>query len=103
MSITLRVIQRFDIRHQKEFLELEKLFAQLERARPDFVNGKRRRPIAAAEPVNTLIWEGEFPDLAAAQRWLEFLETDGEHSGLFARQQPYFEAVRIEFYENLEY
>jgi hypothetical protein len=103
MSVTLRVIQRFDIRCQKEFLELEKLFAQLEKRRPDYVNGRRQKPIAAAEPVNTLIWEGEFPDLGAAQRWLEFLETDSEHSSLFARQRPYFEAVRIEFYENLDY
>ena len=103
MSVTLRVIQRFDIRQQREFLELEKLFAQLERKRPDYVKGRRLKPIASAEPVNTLIWEGEFTGLEEAQRWLEFLEADGDHSDLLARQQPYFEAVRIEFYENLDY
>ena len=103
MSVTLRVVQNYDIRHEKEFLELERSFAELERRRSDYVEGKRSKPISGAESTNTLIWEGEFPSLKAADDWLAFLAGDAEHDQLFARQQPFFKSVRIEFYENLDY
>lgn len=103
MSVTLRLVQRFEMRNQKEFLELERSFAELERRRPDYVKGRRLRPIAGPEPVNTLIWEGDFPDLKAARDWLDFSGGDSEHESLYVRQAPFFEAVRIEFYEKLDY
>lgn len=103
MSVTLRVVQNYDIRHEKEFLELERSFAELERRRSDYVKGKRTKPISGPEPTNTLIWEGEFPNLKAAGEWLDFLSKDAEHDKLFVRQQPFFNSVRIELYENLDY
>ena len=103
MSITLRVVQNYNIRHEKEFLELERSFAELERRRSDYVKGKRARPISGPEPTNTLIWESEFQSLKTANDWLAFLAEDAEHGRLFARQQPFFNSVRIEFYENLDY
>lgn len=103
MSVTLRIVQRFQHRHQTEFLELERKFAELERRRPDFVRGRRLRPISGAESTNTLIWEGEFPDITAAEKWLAFSGGDSEHEQLYARQEPFFEWVRIEFYEILDY
>jgi len=103
MSVTLRVVQNYDIRHEKEFLEHERSFAELERRRPDYVRGKRAKPIPGPEPANTLIWECEFPSLKAADDWLAFLAGDEEHGRLFARQQPFFQSARIEFCENLDY
>jgi hypothetical protein len=103
MSVTVRVLQQYNVKFEKEFMELEKKFAELEVRRPDFKKGKRLKPISAIEPCNTLIWEGEFPDLEAAKKWLDFLGGDPEHEELFVRQAPYFKQVKIEFYENLEF
>ena len=101
MSIRMRIIQRYDITKEKEFLALERQFMELERRRPDFPKGVRLKPLAATEPTNTLIWEGTFPTLDAAKRVLEFFSGDAEHEALFARQLPLFVEQRIEFYEVL--
>jgi hypothetical protein len=63
----------------------------------------RLQPIAAGAPCNGLIWEAEFDDLAAAQRALTFFAGDGAHERLLERQRPFFDEVRIEFYQNLEF
>ncbi len=102
MSITMRIVQQFDPRYEKEFMELEQQFAQLEAARPDYPKGKRMQPISAGEPCNTLIWQAEFPDLASAYKTLDFFQGDPAHEALFAKQLPYFREVKIEFYRNLE-
>jgi hypothetical protein len=101
MSITMRVIQRYDFDHQEDFMALEKRFAELESRRADFPKGKRMQPIAGVEWQNTLIWECEFPDLNSAQRVLDFLCADAEHDELFQQQRPFFEGVKIEFFRNL--
>jgi antibiotic biosynthesis monooxygenase (ABM) superfamily enzyme len=103
MSVTLRIIQRFQMSHDSEFLDLERQFAELERKTPGGVHGRRMRPIASTEPVNTLIWQGEFPDMAAAEKWLAANSGDEGHERLFALQKPFFEATRIELYENLDF
>jgi len=101
MSVTMRIIQQYDITREELFLELEKKFAELEKDREDYPNGTRMKPIAALDPTNTLIWQCEFPDLAAAQAALDLFATDDAHEELAAKQHPLFEKVRIEFYENL--
>lgn len=101
MSVTMRLLQRYRITAEREFLALEEEFAKLERRRPDFPKGRRMKPLAAAEPTNTLVWEGEFPTLDDAKRALALFEGDPEHGALIKRQGPLFESVRIEFYENL--
>ncbi|UCC67777.1 MAG: hypothetical protein JSV79_11765 [Armatimonadota bacterium] len=102
MSVTMRIIQRFDPRHEREFMALEREFAKLEAERPDYPKGRRRQPISGREPCNTLIWEGEFPDVEAARKALDFFDGDPAHEALFAKQLPYFKDVRVEFYANLD-
>jgi len=103
MSITMRIIQQFDVRYEKEFMELEKLFAKLEAKRKDYPKGRRMKPISGLLPCNTLIWECEFPDIQSARNALSFFEGDKEHEKLFKKQVPFFEKVHIEFYENLDF
>ena len=103
MSVTMRIIQQYDIRHEKEFMALERQFAELERKHADFPKGRRKKPLAAGEPCNTLIWECEFPDLNAAHRVLDFFQGDSRHEKLFAQQLPFFLQTRIEFLENLDF
>jgi hypothetical protein len=103
MSVTMRLVQQFDPSHEKEFMELEGQFAELERRRPDYPKGRRLQPIAAAEASHTLIWECEFPDLEAARAALHLFEGDAEHDALAEKQSPYFRHLRVEFYQNLEF
>ena len=41
MSITMRIIQQFDISREEEFMEIEKRFAALEESRSDYPKGRR--------------------------------------------------------------
>ena len=41
MSITMRIMQRFDPTKEKEFMDLEKKFSELELDRPDYPKGKK--------------------------------------------------------------
>jgi hypothetical protein len=99
----MRIIQQFDVRHEREFMELEQGFARLEVARPDYPKGRRLKPIASGEPCNTLIWECEFPDIETAHQALDFFASDVAHEELAVKQRPYFRQVKIEFLENLEF
>lgn len=99
--ITLRILQRYRLQDEAAFFELEKQFAALERTRADLPKGKRFKPISGAEPVHTLVWEAEFEDVEAARLALEQFAADPEHEALFARQSPFIEQVKIEFYQNL--
>ena len=103
MSITMRILQQFDVRHEKEFMDLEKLFARLEARRKDYPRGRRMKPVSGTLPCNTLVWECEFPDIQSAKKALSFFEGDSDHEKLFKKQVRFFENVRIEFYENLDY
>ena len=101
MRIRLRIIQEFDPAHEREFMELESQFAQLEARRPDFPKGRRWQPIAGPDPTHTLIWEAEFDSLDQAHRALSFFEGDAAHEALAAQQRPYFRRVRLEFHRLL--
>jgi len=103
MSIIMRIIQQFDAAKEKEFMDLEKKFAELERARPDYPKGQRLQPVSAGEPCNTLIWQHEFPDIESAYKTLDFFSGDSSHEKLLLQQQPYFRKVKIEFYKNLDF
>jgi hypothetical protein len=103
MSVTMRIMQQFDPAHEREFMKLEKKFAQLEASRPDFPKGMRLKPISAEQPCNTLVWQCEFPDLNAAKAALSFFEGNSDHEALFVQQVPFFRQVKIEFYENLDF
>lgn len=103
MSIVIRIVQQFDPTHEKEFMDLEKKFDELEKARPDYPKGTRMQPISSTEPCNTLIWQNEFPDIASAYEVLDFFSGDAAHEALFEKQAPYFKQVKIEFYKKLEF
>ena len=103
MTITMRIVQQFDIRHEAEFMALEQQFAQLERSRPDYPQGRRLQPISGGEPTNTLIWEAEFPNLEAALSALDFFAGDADHEQLLTQQRPFFRQIKIEFCKNLEF
>lgn len=99
MEIRMRIIQRFDATKEKEFLNLEKHFAELEASRPDYPKGKRLIPVSAGEPCNSLIWECDFPDIKSAYETLDFFSDDAEHEVLYKKQAPFFEQVKVEFYK----
>jgi hypothetical protein len=103
MSVTMRIIQRFDAPHEEEFMRLEQKFAELEARRPDYPKGKRMQPISAALPSNSFIWQCEFPDIQSAHQALSFFHGDDEHEELFAKQGPLIRDVHIELYQNLEF
>jgi hypothetical protein len=102
MSVVMRILQKFDVRFEREFMRLEAKFAELERGRADFPRGRRLQPISSAEPCHTLVWEGEFPNLEAARAALELFDGDGAHEALAAEQRQYFQEIRIEFYKVLD-
>ena len=103
MGIIMRLIQQFDAFNETEFMILEKQFDDLEKRRPDFPKGKRMQPISAGEPVNTLIWQYEFPDIESAYKTLDFFNGDDEHEELFKQQSPLIKQVKIEFYKSLDF
>jgi len=103
MSIIMRIIQQFDAAKEKEFMDLEKKFAELEMSREDYPKGTRLNPISAAEPCNTLIWEHEFPDIQTAYETLDFFSGDSSHEELLAQQLPFFKQAKIEFYKKLTF
>jgi len=103
MSVTMRILQEYDVRKEREFLALERQFAELERKRPDYPKGRRMKPLAAPQACNTLVWQCEFPTLEEARATLSFFEGDPAHEELFRKQVEYFKNVRVEFYENLDY
>jgi hypothetical protein len=103
MAIIMRIIQQFDPGHENEFMDLEKKFDQLEKKRLDFPKGKRMQPISAFEPINTLIWQGEFTDIDSAYKALDFFSGDEDHEALFRQQVIYMKQVRIEFFKTLDF
>jgi hypothetical protein len=101
MSIVMRIIQQFDPGHEHEFMEQK--FDELEKQRTDYPKGKRMQPISASEPVNTLIWQYEFPDIETAYKTLNFFSGDEGHEVLFRQQVEYIKQVKIEFYKTLDF
>ena len=102
MAVIMRFVQRFQASKKQEFMELEKQFAALEH-QGILPRGERMAPIAAREPVNTLIWEGRFATLHDAEDALKTLEATPQHTELFNQQVPYFQDAWVEFYEVLDF
>lgn len=102
MAYKLRFVQHFKQDKTEEFLTLEKKFAELERRGPLFPKGRRFTPCFAREPVNTLIWECEFPSLEEAVGAQQFLENNVLHKELFDEQVQYFIDSYTEIYKSLE-
>ena len=102
MPVIMRFVQRFQADKRREFMDLEKEFARLERE-GILTPGLRMAPIAAREPGNTLVWEARFDDLAPAERALKALDASPGHQRLLEKQIPYFQDAWVEFYEVLDF
>jgi hypothetical protein len=103
MNYVLRFIQSYEPAHRKEFLALESKFQDLEQQSKTLPKGRRSQPLAGSEPTNTLIWECDFPSLAAVQGALSSFDNDSEHTRLFEQQAPYIVQVRTEILERLTF
>ena len=103
MAFVLRFVQRFQASKEREFLALERKFARLERRRSSLPRGRRMRPYAGRDSTHTLVWECEFPTLAAAEQALARLSADLEHARLLKKQIPFFLEAWTEIYEVLEF
>lgn len=103
MAILMRIIQQFDPASEEEFMALEKKFDELEKRKKDFPSGKRMQPVSSGIPVNSLVWQCEFPDMETAYKTLSFFNDDKEHDVLFREQVRYMKEVRIEFYKTLDF
>lgn len=103
MGIVMRIIQQFDPAHEDEFMALEKKFDELEKKRPDYPRGTRMQPVSSVEPVNSLIWQCEFPDIETAFMALNFFNGDEGHETLYRQQVEFMKTIRIEFYKTLDF
>ena len=103
MTYILRFVQRYAVADRARFMALEAQFAALERRRPDLPQGRRSQPYAGREPSCTLIWECEFPTLAAVHDALARLSADPEHEALFQQQASYMAEAFTEIYEVLDF
>lgn len=102
MPYMLRFVQRFRISEESAFLELEKKFAELERANPSMPQGLRMRPVSGREPGHTLVWESRFASMRELNGALETLGHSEEHDRLFAQQSPLMTESYTEIYELLD-
>jgi hypothetical protein len=103
MAYVLRFVQRFRPADERAFMALERQFARLERRKRGLPRGRRSRPYAGREPANTLVWEAEFPTLAAAQDAVARLAADRDHDRLLKRQLPLFQEWWTEIHEVLDF
>jgi hypothetical protein len=101
MAYVLRFVQRFRAADEAAFLALEARFAALER-RKGWPRGRRSRPFAGREPVNTLVWECELPSLAAVNDAVAAMGRDKDHARLLKRQIPFFLEAWTEIHEVLD-
>jgi hypothetical protein len=101
MAFKLRFVQKFQQANAKAFMALEAEFARLEREIPEFPKGKRWVPYLGRDPVNTLVWEAEFPTLQKAIEAKLFFEGDDRHEDLFAKQVVYFIESYVEIYSSV--
>jgi hypothetical protein len=102
MAYMLRFVQRFRISEEAAFLELEKQFAELERANSSMPQGLRMRPVSGREPGHTLVWESRFASMNELNGALAALAHSQEHSRLFAQQSPLMTESYTEIYELLD-
>lgn len=98
MSYKLRMVQKFKLEHAKEFMAIEKQFAEFENKYDEVPKGKRYIPLCSHNPSNTLIWECDFDTMEALQKVHAFLLTDKCHDDLFQKQSKYMLETYTEIY-----
>jgi hypothetical protein len=100
-GFVVRTVQEYPVGDREPFMELEARFAEMERRRTDWPQGRRLQVFAGGEPTNALIWESTFPTLEAALAALDLIATDDEHAALFRQQAPLITRARTEIYETV--
>jgi hypothetical protein len=103
MAYVLRFVQRFRAADEAAFMALEARFAAMERRRRGWPKGRRSRPFAGRDPAHTLVWECEFPTLAAVNDAVAAMSGDPDHARLLKRQIPFFLEAWTEVYEVLDF
>ena len=98
MSYKLRFVQIFDQKNAKEFLAIEKQFAEFEETYPEAPIGKRYIAYAGRDASNTLIWECDFPTLEEVHKAQAFFLTDSRHEDLFQTQSRFIVGTYTEIY-----
>ena len=102
MSYKLRFVQVFKQENIKEYLSIEKQFAEFEKAHPEAPKGKRYLAYAGRDASDTLIWECDFPTLEAVCKAQQFFLTDSQHEELYQKQSAYIVKTYIEIYRPLD-
>jgi hypothetical protein len=103
MSYILRIIQRYRPEDRAAFLDLEAQFAAAEREPCGLSKGQRRQPHSGRQPVDTLIWEAQFPSLAALEAARVQMAASDRHTELFYQQAPLITEAYTEIDEVLEF
>lgn len=102
MAYVLRFVQKYRPADRDTFMALEARFVALERS-CDLPRGQRLQPYSGRESTNTLIWQCQFADLAAAQEALAKIEAHPGHDELYQQQVPLFLDAWTEIYQVLEF
>ena len=97
----LQFVQEFSEAGRNEFLRLEKEFARLEQQEKDFPKGIRYVCYMGSLPVNTFIWESEFPTLEAAIKALTVIKLNDKHEDLFREQNRYFVKSYVNIFQRV--
>ena len=102
MAVIMRLVQQYHPSHKHEFHVLEKQFSRLE-DRGILPRGERLVPISGREPANTIVWQCRFESLCAAEKALQQIKDNAEHTELANKQGPMFQQSWVEFFEVLDY
>jgi hypothetical protein len=101
MSVVVRFVQRVRPADMEAYLAVERSFVAWE-SQQGKVDGRRLRSFAGAEPVDTLVWEGEYPTRAAAAAAIDEMEADARHRELWSEQVRYVVDRRVELFDVLD-
>lgn len=102
MAYKLRFVQKFQQSKTEEFMQLEKMFMELEQKVEGFPKGKRYVSYMGGLPVSTLIWECEFPTLEELIMAKKLIENDNVHDDLFEKQVQYIIESYVEIYKEID-
>ena len=98
MSYKLRFVQVFKQENIKEYLSIEKQFAEFEKAHPGAPKGKRYLAYSGRDASDTLIWECDFATLEEVFKAQAFFLTDSQHEELYQTQSAYIVKTYTEIY-----
>ena len=102
MAYRLRFVQRFDKKDMDIFLELERKFIEWEKSAEGIVPGRRFVPVSGRDPVNTLIYEADVPEMEDVMALMRAIDADEGHSALVEQQGIYMKDYYVEILRELQ-